>query len=207
MRSDSAARAVSPDSQPVASTDEASVASRLRDEPSSATRSSRVPEATGTAAMRRIPLGSRAAEVAPGPRSVTPVAADMLTRSPATGEALMLGRTTKPVDAGDPVRVVAEVGVDDGDADALGVAVEVDVGVVTAVDDVAITVPPPALMSWAPLLTGPSVCGTSWAMDGAGGGGGAVPKVMWMSLAASWPLAASVALCAIVTEYGVLPVR
>ena len=73
MRSGSATRAVSPDSQPVASTGEARVASRLRDEPSSGTRSSRVPEATGTAAMRRIPLGSRAAEVAPGPRSVTPV--------------------------------------------------------------------------------------------------------------------------------------
>src|ERR1700686_3918651 len=117
MRSDSAARAVSPDSQPVATTDDARGASRLRDEPSRGTRSSRVPEATGTAAMRRMPLGSRAAEVAPGPRAVTPVAADMLTRSPAAGEALMLGRTAAPVDVGEAVGLLAEVGVDEGDAD------------------------------------------------------------------------------------------
>jgi hypothetical protein len=73
------------------------------------------------------------------------------------------------------------------------------VGVRGALDEVAMTLPSGALISWAPSLTGARLCGASRAIAGAGGGVGAVPNEMRMSLAASCPVDASVALWSMVT--------
>ena len=188
-------------SQPVASAVVASVASERRCEPSSGTTSMVVPELVGTAATRRSPLGASAAEDAAGPRSVTPPPVVMATSS--------------PVDVGVAVTVADAVGVGVAVAFAGWVAVAelVAVGaglddvVAGAVDDVATTVPSPPLISCELTDTEANACGESWVTEGTGGGVGAVPNEMWMSLAARDPPAERVALRSMVTVYGVLPAR
>ena len=210
IRSGSATRAVLLESQPVPSTAEASLARVRRSDPSSDTSSMVVPALVGTAATRRSPLGASAAEDAAGPRSVTLPLALMATSSPlddgtalALGEALadgdadVVGRDDAVALLDGVVRSSAEA---DGDADELGAAA-------TAVDAVAITVPSPPLSSAALSVTDARVSGLSSVTEVAGGGVGAVPNTMWMSLAASDPPADRVALRSMVTVYGVLPAR